>query len=115
MRRPSPDPHDPGRARSLPGRAQRLYETTDYALCLDTVGFGILEGCWPLRGLQNFLCDLIAEPEFAFALMSKVTDFKLALYGDLLAAVGEYINVVFVSDDLGTQRAPMVSLRCTAN
>ncbi|MHB1414016.1 MAG: uroporphyrinogen decarboxylase family protein [Chloroflexota bacterium] len=107
---PWPDPHDPGRTRGLREKAKHLYETTDYALCLDTVGLGIFESCWALRGIQNFLCDLVAEPELAYALMGKMTDFKVALYADLMEAVGKCIDVVFVSDDLGTQRAPMMSL-----
>jgi uroporphyrinogen decarboxylase len=110
-RYPWPDPRDPGRTRGLREEARRLYEETGYAICLDTVGMGTFESCWMLRGLQNFFCDLAADPEFAFALLGKVADFKIALYEELLSAAGEYLDVVFVSDDLGTQRAPMVSLK----
>ena len=52
--RPWPDPHDPGRTRGLRERAQRLYETTDYALCLDTVGFGIFESLLAAAGPAEF-------------------------------------------------------------
>lgn len=106
-----PDPRDPGRTRGLREQARRLHEETDYAVCLDTVGMGTFESCWMLRGLQNFFCDLAADPEFAYALLGKVAEFKIALYDELLREVGEYLDVVFVSDDLGTQRAPMVSLK----
>lgn len=104
-----PDPHDPGRTAGLRERARRLAEETDYAVVLDVTGFGVFEQGWALRGFENFLADLIAEPEFAEALIQGVADYQIALYDHVLAEVGPYVQVVMVAEDLGTQTAPMVS------
>jgi uroporphyrinogen decarboxylase len=104
-----PDPHDPGRTEGLRERARRLAEETDYAVVLDVTGFGVFEQGWALRGFENFLADLIAEPTFAEALIQGVADYQIALYERVLAEVGPYVNVVMVAEDLGTQSGPMVS------
>lgn len=104
-----PDPHDPGRTDGLREWARRLAEETDYAVVLDVAGFGVFEQGWALRGFENFLADLIAEPEFAEAVIQGVADYQIALYGRVLAEVGSYVNVVMVAEDLGTQSGPMVS------
>jgi uroporphyrinogen decarboxylase len=105
-----PDPDDPGRIRGLKERAKYLYENTDYALCLDTVGLGLFETTWMVRGLENILCDLVAEPKFAHTLLEMISEHKVALYRNLLGEIGEYIQVVFASDDMGTQKSAMMSL-----
>jgi uroporphyrinogen decarboxylase len=105
-----PDPDDPGRINGLREKAKHLYEDTGYALCLDTVGLGIFETTWMVRGLENILCDMAADTKFAHALLEKICEHKIALYRNLLQEIGEYIQVVFVSDDMGTQKAPMMSL-----
>jgi uroporphyrinogen decarboxylase len=38
-----------------------------------------------------------------------VADYQVALYDHVLAEVGDYIQVVMVGDDLGTQNGPMIS------
>jgi uroporphyrinogen decarboxylase len=107
---PWPVPGDPARTAGLREQARKLYDETGYALCTDTVGLGIFETSWMLRGFQNFLCDLAGDQEFASALMARVCEVKIGMYRQLMAAVGEYLEVVFVSDDLGTQDGPMISL-----
>jgi uroporphyrinogen decarboxylase len=105
-----PDPDDPGRIKGLKERTKYLYEHTDYALCLDTVGLGMFETTWMVRGLENFLCDIMIDPKFAHTLLEKISEHKIALYKNILGEIGEYIQAVFVSDDLGTQKAPMMSM-----
>ena len=104
-----PDPEDPGRIDGLEERAKKLYETTDYALVVDAPGFGVFEQGWALRGFENFLMDLALTPKFAEALMQGLAEYRIALWGHILDAVGEYVQVVMESDDMGTQQGPMVS------
>ena len=104
-----PDPHDPGRTVGLRDRAQHLFEHSDYAVVLDVTGFGVFEQGWALRGFENFYTDVIAEPEFAAALMQGMADYQIALYERVLAAVGPYIHVVMVAEDLGSQSGPLIS------
>jgi uroporphyrinogen decarboxylase len=104
-----PDPHDPGRTEGLRERAQALAEQKAYAVVLDNTGFGVFEQGWALRGFENFYTDLVAEPEFAEALMQRVGDYQVALYEHVLAEVGPYVDVVMVAEDLGSQDGPLIS------
>jgi uroporphyrinogen decarboxylase len=62
-----------------------------------------------LRGMDRALMDLILEEEFFHALFGHVCDLMLAGALGLLHEAGEYLDVLVVSDDLGTQNAPMMS------
>jgi uroporphyrinogen decarboxylase len=104
-----PDPDDPGRVEGLRERAKRLYETTEYGLVVDMTGFGVFEQGWALRGFENFLADLGVNQRFAEALMQRVADYKIRLWGHILDAVGDYVQVVMEADDIGTQQSTMVS------
>lgn len=104
-----PDPNDPGRTEGLRERAKELYESAEYALVLDAPGFGVFEQAWFLRGFENFLADLGINQKFAEALLQRIADYQISLFGHVLDKVGEYIQVVMTSDDLGVQNGPMVS------
>ena len=75
----------------------------------DPVGSGVFEQAWILRGLENFLVDLMLNPSFASALMERIADVHIALWDNYLDAVGEYIQVAVVIDDLGTEESLMMS------
>ena len=88
--------------------AQALHENTQYAI----VALGYLtafEHIQHLRGLDTWLMDLAADPEFAHAILRKVTDLMVAGLEKYLDAVGPYIDLITFSDDLGSQRAPLMS------
>jgi uroporphyrinogen decarboxylase len=106
---PWPDPDDPGRVEGLRDRAKALYENTEYAIVLDMTGFGVFEEGWGLRGFENFLLDLAMNQEFAEALLRRIADYQVSLFGHILDEVGDYVQVVMTSDDLGAQNGPMVS------
>ena len=104
-----PDPHDPGRTDGIGQRARTLFEQGEYAVVLDTSGFGVFEQGWALRGFENFYTDMVAEPAFAEALVQGVADYQIALYERVLAEVGPYVDVVMVAEDLGSQDGPLIS------
>ena len=104
-----PDPHDPGRTDGIGERARALFAQGKYAVVLDTTGFGAFEQGWALRGFENFYMDMVAEPQFAEALIQGVTDYQVALYEHVLAEVGPYLDVVMMAEDLGSQDGPLIS------
>jgi uroporphyrinogen decarboxylase len=107
---PWPDPADPARWEGLDEKARILYESTDHAFVIGCVfGGGVFEFPQYLRGMEHFLMDLLAHPEFADELMDRITDVMLEGYSQLLDKVGPYIQVVSVCDDLATQEGPMIS------
>ena len=105
-----PDPHDPGRTEGLREEAKWLREKTDCAIIADTPSLGIFESasiC--LRGIERLMMDLILEKSFAKALLDKVADIQIEFFRHYLDAVGEYIDVIMVTDDLGAENGPLIS------
>lgn len=87
---------------------RQLYQDTDFALVADISGEGIFERSWFLRGMENFMIDLISNQEFAKALMDKILEIKFWLYEQYLDVLGPYIQVVPLGDDLAGQFGPLM-------
>ena len=106
---PWPDPYAPGRNKGIKERIEYLYQYTDYALAARSVSHGIFELAWELRGMENLLCDMMLDKEFANYLFDKTLEIQIGLYDVLLEDAGKYVQVVETADDYGTQRGPMIS------
>jgi len=107
---PFPDPLDPGRLAGVEEDAKTLHENTDYAVVGSAGGpTNIFELSWYLRGLDQFLIDLVADKPFAHALLRRVTDLQKAKYGEFLKKTGRYLDIVRAGDDMGTQSQPLLS------
>jgi len=89
--------------------AERLYKETDYFLIADPLCVGIWEQAWFLRGLENFLVDLLINREFANKLMNIVLEQRKDFLGKFLDTVGPYVDMVVLSEDFGTQEGPIFS------
>lgn len=104
-----PDPLDPGHTAGLVEEAKALYEETDYAI----IGDGGFKSFWELgymlRGLEQMLMDLVLNPGFVSALMSKLLEINMAATGRFLEVVGPYIHVFRTADDLATQKGRLMS------
>lgn len=104
-----PDPADPGRCRGLGEKARRLHRETDYAVVVD-LNCSFFLRCCELRGWENFYMDLVANVEFAEALMDRFLNFRLAVAERALQEVGENVDIVMVtSDDLGGTDRTLIS------
>ncbi|MFX0200773.1 MAG: uroporphyrinogen decarboxylase family protein [Candidatus Hodarchaeota archaeon] len=103
-----PNPDDWGDLDEFEKEARALHEETDYAIVMYFPGRLMSLGC-SLRGFENWLIDLLANQPFAEALMDRGLEVQLEIGSKLLAAAGKYIDVIHISDDLGTQEAPMIS------
>lgn len=105
-----PTMRDPGRVRGLREKARDWAENTDFAVTATSATSGtIFEWCQYLRGTEQFLMDMLAEPEFAHALINKVTDLLIELNTMYLEEVGPYIEWLEFSSDFGTQKGPFMS------
>ncbi|KAA3657112.1 MAG: methyltransferase [Calditrichaeota bacterium] len=94
--------------RRLEQKAKQLYEETDYAI-MGNFGGSIVEYAESLRGWANFMLDLVANPDFVSALLGKMTEVHLKNLQAYLQAVGPYIQIIQMGDDLGAQNAPQFS------
>ncbi|RPI82346.1 MAG: hypothetical protein EHM41_18560 [Chloroflexi bacterium] len=57
------------------------------------------------------MVDLVADPNFAHALLDKVTKIHIGMWQNFLDVVGGYVDVVETADDLGTQNSLLISPR----
>lgn len=123
---PDPMPNDPGEMmwdiptppwhldlteenlKYIGAKAKELYETTDYAI-MTPVGCNFLELGMMWRGMENFLCDLAADPEGSERLFDKLLELHMAKLEKILPYIGPYVQVLHLNDDYGSQNGPMIS------
>lgn len=94
--------------KELRQEAQRLFQETDYAV-LGTFGGSFLETGQDLRGWELFMSDLIGNPLFSETLLDKMLEIHLKNLELYLDAVGDFIQIIQVGGDLGTQDGPQIS------
>ena len=106
---PWPDPHDPMRVAGLADEARNLYQETDFALVADFLGGGIFEQALWMRGFERFMMDMVSDEHFVAALMDTLLELYIKFYTVYLDAVGAYVQIIAVGDDLGMQTGPLIS------
>jgi uroporphyrinogen decarboxylase len=71
-------------------------------------GFCLFERAWSLRGFEDFLTDLAADPAFAEELLERITEIQLTLAHRFLA-LG--VDGGYFGDDYGAQKNLLFSPR----
>jgi uroporphyrinogen decarboxylase len=108
---PWPDPYDPGLVEGLRENFRHIHEDTEFAI-MTKFGGAIFEQAWYLRGMEQFLMDLIKNQDFVTTLFEKIFKVQKGLDEAGLEAAGEYVDILRLSgEDLGTQEAPLISLQ----
>jgi uroporphyrinogen decarboxylase len=69
----------------------------------------IFETAWYMRGFEQMLMDMLLEPEYAWELLSRATDFYMAYFTKALEAANGKIDIIFTADDIGQQEGMMFS------
>ncbi|MBN1345469.1 MAG: hypothetical protein JXQ73_22445 [Phycisphaerae bacterium] len=93
----------------LTARAKQIHEETDYAIA-GVFGGHIYAQAQLIRGMDNFMCDLAMNETLARALMDTLAESHMQEFEHYIDALGPYLDVVVVNDDLGTQQGPQLSL-----
>ena len=62
-----------------------------------------------LRGFENFMVDLVADKPLAHCLMERLVDCYEERVRSYVEAVGPYVDIIQVNDDLGQQDGPQLS------
>ncbi len=70
---------------------------------------GIFEEAWSLYGLDHFLTSLIENPEAPNAIMACYTDLMIANVHNMMAAIGDQIDLVYTFDDVAVQNGLLMS------
>lgn len=110
-----PDPEDPAQFAGLRERARRLHETTGYVLGADAIKAGPLMSALQMRGYQQFFMDLVINPALADAILGRITDLLCRMWTRFMEEVGPYVQIAYVTDDLGTQTSLLLSPKVYRN
>jgi uroporphyrinogen decarboxylase len=98
-----PDPDEPGQYEEIAGLIARFGKTHSI---VGGVSSSVFEGPWYLRGMDQFLQDMLINKDYAHALIDLVADFHLKA-GLRLVAMG--CDILLAGDDVGTQDRMLIS------
>lgn len=108
---PDPDEYKPCEEipeellRRIERQAKRLYEETDYSICL---GETIHDLQVSPGGLVNTMMLMMEEPDVMNALLEKSVDVGLKHLKQLDQAVGKYVDILSIAHDFGDNRSIMI-------
>jgi uroporphyrinogen decarboxylase len=108
VRYPWPDPDDPGLVRGYKERVQWIRENTDCAAVLD-LGSPIIHFSQYLRGFEDWYVDFALNPKLIEALFDAILEVTLQIAKRRLKEIGQAVDVMVVSEDLGAQNGLQVS------
>ena len=106
-RYPWPDPDAPIRKKGLKERAKQIH-AAGYASVLN-VPSAFVHTSQYLRGFEDWFVDIAADQKLMGALFDAVLDVSLGMCRTILDEVGDDIDVVMCSDDLGLQDSLMMN------
>jgi uroporphyrinogen decarboxylase len=99
-----PDPDDPAWYRPVKAAVERYGREK---FIIGSCQCSIFETSWYLHGMEDTLCDMIADVDYAEALFDKVMQFPLKAGLNLIDCG---VDMVWLGDDVATQRDMMFSL-----
>ena len=73
---------------------------------LPNFGFALFERAWSLRGFENFLMDLVIDPEYAAELLERITTIQLVL---IQRFIDLGVDGGYFGDDYGAQKNMLFS------
>jgi uroporphyrinogen decarboxylase len=95
-----PDPGDPSWFSEVRKRAQVLRESTDYWITARMVtSHGPYQMACDLRGTENFMIDLVNNPDFALELLNRIGNTLCGFLDQYLLACGKYIDMIELPGD----------------
>jgi uroporphyrinogen decarboxylase len=96
----------------LPGLMQRLDAHQQYHIRF-RLG-SVFEIGWQLRGLQEFMMDLVENPAIPMYIMDRLNEIHLENLRRVLELAGDRLDMVYFYDDVATQTSLMVSKKMWA-
>ncbi len=103
-----PEPKDPTRFEGIEDECKKLCENTDYSLWGGNIQSVFYLG-WVLRGMEDFMADICADPKLSSFLIDKICDWVMEWYEGYMNKIGQFIDVFWIADDWGTQGGPLLS------
>ncbi len=106
-RHPWPDLANPARFQGLAARCKEIQDAGHAVVFLS--GLTLFEQAYILRGIENYLADMLGDEEFFTALITRMKSLAILTVRALLQEVGPYVDVLVTGDDLGTQESTLMS------
>ncbi len=103
---PFPRGDDPGRFVGLRDQALAIRNNTPYA-CVSGISGVVYEICWYMRGLEQWFCDMLTQPEICEAVIDQTLKFWMDWFRVFLDEVGDVVDVIMIGDDLAAQSGPL--------
>jgi uroporphyrinogen decarboxylase len=97
-----PEPVDPGYTRGLRQRVEKMRAETDCALVLN-LSLWVLQCSQNVRGYEDWFMDLAAAPRLIECMADCITESLLGPLESVTAEIGDLVDAVSVSDDIGHQ------------
>lgn len=101
---PQPDWWEVG---AIPDQIDQINQDTEY--CILYEAGSVFEMGWGLRGLEQFLMDMMLQPHLSEAILGHWADFWVELNRRVLEAAGGRVDIAWTWDDVGTQHGPLMS------
>lgn len=98
----------PGFWERLRSNALALRQSSDRALMI-VCGCNLFEWGTFLRRMDNFLMDLVAEPESVERLLDALMEVHLTTLEKVCRSVGDVVDIIRFGDDLGMDTGPFMS------
>lgn len=108
---PWPNMDDPTRVAHVRAEAKALVEAGEYAIMGIPWLLFPLERAFGMQRMDTFLLNMAESPAFAQKLLEKNLELCKQLMGHFLREAGEYLDIIKIGDDLGTQESLLMSPR----
>lgn len=104
-----PDMDDPSRVAHVHDQAKKLADENEYAVMATPWLLFPFERAHAMQGMEAFLMNMAARPDFAVALLERIAAYCKQLMGHFLDALGDNVDIIKIGDDLGIQKGLMIS------
>ena len=106
---PWPNPTDRSRIAGLTEKIKMAHAAGEKVLMMCNATPGLWEHSWYIFGMEKAFMDLAANRRLIEAFTERLLEWQMAYWDMTLDDVGEYIDLVQLNEDLGTQRGPMMA------
>jgi uroporphyrinogen decarboxylase len=104
-----PNPTDPARIAGLPEQIKATYHTGEKVVVM----CGAMPGLWDhspyLFGFEQALANLATNQPLMEALAERILEWQVAYWDMVLGQVGDYVDIVTLSEDLGAQNGLLMA------
>jgi len=104
-----PDMNDPSRVAHVRETARQLAKANEYAIMATPWLLFPFERAHAMQGMETFLLNMAMDPDFARAVLERITNYCKQLMGHFLDQLGDNVDIIKIGDDLGIQKGLMIS------